>query len=241
MLEGIGENDLVFYRQSLEDRVIEVKNDNDKAGWLISEFKPFIAGVAQKRAGKFLEYGVDEELSVGLAAFKEAMDSYDKNRGKFLSFARLVINMRLIDYYRKQGKEKNLSLDDDDSSTANIIDSSSMEQYRIDDENEKRILEIMEYRAELRKWGISLEELAEISPRQENLREQYKEVAREIVKNGFILRNFMTTKRLPIKEIEEIMPLHRKKLERGRIYIIAMVLAMVGNLSYVDIRRGGGK
>ena len=234
----------MFHRQSLEDRVIEVRNDKDRAGWLISEFKPFIAGVAQKRAGKFLEYGVDEELSVGLSAFNEAMDSYDKKRGKFLSFARLVINMRLIDYYRKQskkGKEKNLNLDDDSDPAAGLIDSASMEQYRIDEENEKRIFEIMEYSAELRKWGISLEELAEMSPRQESLREQYKEVAREIVRNGFILKNFMTTKRLPIKEIEEIMPLHRKKLERGRIYIIAMVLAMVGNLSYVDIRRGGGK
>jgi len=234
----------VFRRQSLEDRVIEIRNDNDRAGWLISEFKPFIASVAQKRAGKFLEYGVDDELSVGLSAFKEAMDSYDKKRGKFLSFARLVINMRLIDYYRKQskkGKGKNLSLDDDDSQAAGLIDSSSMEQYRISDENEKRIFEIMEYRTELRKWGITLEQLAEISPRQEALREQYKEVAREIVKHSFMLRELMKTKRLPLKELGEIMTVHRKKLERGRIYIIAMVLAMVGKLSYVDIRRGGGR
>lgn len=232
---------MISHRQSLEDRVIEVKNDKDRASRLISEFKPFIAGVAQKRAGKFLEYGVDEELSVGLSAFKEAMDSYDKKRGKFLSFARLVINMRLIDYYRKQGKEKTLSLNDDDQSTADLIDSSSMEQYWIDDENEKRILEIMEYRAELKKWGISLEELADISPRQESLREQYKEVAREIVKNNFMLKSLMTTRRLPIKDIEEIMPVHRKRLERGRIYIIAMVLAMTIDFSYMDIRRGGGK
>ena len=234
----------MFHRQSLEDRVIEVRNDKDRAGWLISEFKPFIAGVAQKRAGKFLEYGVDEELSVGLSAFKEAMDSYDKKRGKFLSFARLVINMRLIDYYRKQskkGKEKNLNLDDDSDPAAGLINSASMEQYRIDEENEKRIFEIMEYRAELQKWGITLEELAEISPRQESLREEYKEAAREIIRNSFMLRDLMKTKRLPLKELGEIMPVHRKKLERGRIYIIAMVLAMVGNLSYVDIRRGGGR
>jgi len=234
----------VFRRQSLEDRVIEIRNDNDRVGWLISEFKPFIASVAQKRAGKFLEYGVDDELSVGLSAFKEAMDSYDKKRGKFLSFARLVINMRLIDYYRKQskkGKGKNLSLDDDDDPVSGLIDSISMEQYRVNDENDKRIIEIMEYRTELRKWGITLEQLAEISPRQEALREQYKEVAREIVKHSFMLRELMKTKRLPLKELGEIMTVHRKKLERGRIYIIAMVLAMVGNLSYVDIHRGGGR
>jgi RNA polymerase sigma factor len=225
--------------QSLENRVIEVRDDKYKASRLISEFTPFIASVAQKRVGRFLQYGTDEELSVGLAAFKEAMDSYDMDRGKFLSFARLVISMRLIDYYRKKGKEKTLSLDDDNTASG-LIDSSSMEQYRIDDENEARILEIIEYRTELEKWGVSLEQLAEVSPRKENLREQYKDVAKVIVGNSGILKTLMETKRLPIKEIEETTMLHRKKLERGRIYIIAIVLAMVMELSYVDIRRGGG-
>jgi RNA polymerase sigma factor len=229
----------VFHRQSLENRVIEVRDDKYKTSRLISEFTPFIASVAQKRAGRFLVYGTDEELSVGLAAFKEAMDSYDIARGKFLSFARLVISMRLIDYYRKKGKEKALSLDDDDA-ISGLIDESSMEQYRIDDENEARILEIIEYRTELEKWGISLEQLAEVSPRNGNLREQYKDVAKVIAGNSSILNTLMETKRLPIKEIEETTRLHRKKLERGRIYIIAIVLAMVMDLSYVDIRRGGG-
>jgi len=229
---------LVSNRQSLEDRVINVRNDNDKTGRLISEFKPFIASVAQKRVGRFLEYGVDDELSVGLIAFKEAMDSYDKNKGKFLSFAKLVISMRLIDYYRKQKRETTLSLDDEQSTT-DAIDVKSMDSYRIDEENEKRVLEIIEYRAELEKWGISLEDLAKVSPRKESLREHYKKIARVIVENSDILNILLRTKRLPVKEIEEIIPIHRKKLERGRIYIIAVVLALVSNFSYLNICRGG--
>ncbi len=231
---------MAYRRQSLEDRVTRIRGNGSEVGKLISEFKPFIAGVAQKRVGKFLQYGVDDELSVGLSAFKEAMDSYDSSRGKFLSFARMVISMRLIDHYRKQGREKTSSLDDE-SQSDNALDQSSMERYRIDDENEQRILEIMQYRAELEKWGISLEELAEISPRNENLREQYKMVARIIVNSSSILDILLKTKRLPIKEIEEVISIHRKKLERGRIYIIAMVLAIVENLSYMDICRGDKK
>lgn len=231
---------MVSNRQSLEDRVINVRNDNDKAGRLISEFKPFIASVAQKRVGRFLEYGVDDELSVGLIAFKEAMDSYDKNKGKFLSFAKLVISMRLIDYYRKQKRETMATLSlDDEQSTTDVMDVKSMDSYRIDEENEKRVLEIIEYRAELEKWGISLEDLAKVSPRKESLREHCKKAARVIVKNSDILNILLQTKRLPIKEIEEIIPVHRKKLERGRIYIIAMVLALVSNFSYMDVCGGG--
>lgn len=229
---------MVTRRQSLEDRVIKAKKDSSEINKLISEFKPFIASVAQKKVGRYLEYGVDDELSIGLIAFKEAVDSYDENKSKFLSFAKLVISMRLIDYYRKQKREATLSLDDEQSTT-DVIDVKSMDSYKIDEENEKRVLEIIEYRVELEKWGISLEDLAKVSPRKESLREHYKKVARVIVKNSDILNILLQTKRLPIKEIEEIIPIHRKKLERGRIYIIAMILALVSNFSYLNICRGG--
>ena len=226
--------------QSLEDRVAKAKQDQDEANKLIFQFKPFIAGVVQKKAGRFVEYGVDEELSVGMMAFKEAIDSYDREKSKFLSFAKLVISMRLIDHYRKSGKEKALSIEGS-SSNGGDMNEVSMEQYKMDDENEKRILEIIEYKNVLGKWGIGLEELAEISPRKEGLREQYKMVARVIAGNDGILRTLLKTKRLPVKEIENIVSIHPKKLERGRIYIIAMVLAIITNLSYVDISRGDMK
>jgi len=235
---------MVFKKVSLEDRVVKAKNDKDEINKLISEFKPFIAGVAQKKVGKFLSYGVDDELSIGLIAFKEAVDSYDGNRGKFLSFAKLVISMRLIDYYRRQSGEKIISLEaDDDNSNeviTDIMDGRSMEQYKIDDENEKRILEIIEYREELQKWGISLEDLVKVSPRKESLRNHYRKVAEVIVENNNILNILLKTKRLPIREIEEIILIHRKKLERGRIYIIAMVIAMLQNFSYIETCRGDG-
>lgn len=228
----------MFHRQSLDSRVIEERKDNNKTSRLISEFKPFIASVAQKRAGKFLNYGVDEELSIALSAFKEAMDSFDIKKGKFLNFARRVIDMRLIDHYRRQKRKKTYSFDTDSYPDTDLMSVNSLEQYKIDNEKEKRILEIIEYRAELEKWGISLEELAEISPRNNSLREEYIKIARAIVKNSHILENLMKTKRLPLKEIEEIVLVHRKKLERGRIYIIAMVLAIINNLGCVDISRG---
>lgn len=226
--------------RSLEDRIARAKDEKDEANRLISEFKPFIASVVQKKVGRFVEYGVDEELSVGLMAFKEAIDSYDRQKSKFLSFARMVISMRLIDYYRKSKKERTVSIEGSDRSDI-AADESAMEQYMIADENEKRILEIIEYRNLLKKWGISLEQLADISPQKEDLREQYKMVARVIAGNESILKALFRTKRLPVKEIENILSIHPKKLERGRIYIIAMVLAIVTGFSYLNISRGGMK
>ncbi|MEA2015675.1 MAG: RNA polymerase sigma-I factor [Actinomycetota bacterium] len=232
---------MALHRQTLENRVVEVRGDKFKTSRLIYEFRPFIAGVIQKRAGRFVEYGVDEEFSIGLSAFKEAMDSYDREKGKFLSFARMVIDRRVIDYYRKENKRRTISLEDKRLSGANFEGNgiNYREQYAIDEDKEERMIETLEYRSELEKWGISLEELAEVSPKSSSLREEYKNIAKSIVDDDGILRTLMETRRLPLKKIENIISVHRKKLERGRIYIIAMVLAILNNLSYVDVAGGG--
>jgi len=125
---------MVILKQSLEGRVEKIKGNNEEINSLISEYKPFIASVAQKRAGKFLKFGTDDELSIALMAFKESIDVYDRKRDKFLSFSRMVINMRLIDYYRKQGRQKESAILDklNDYQKSENIDMESMEKYRMD-------------------------------------------------------------------------------------------------------------
>ena len=46
----------------------------------------------------------DDEWSLALAAFVEAVRTYDLSKGRFLSFSELVIKRRLTDYYRSQLK-----------------------------------------------------------------------------------------------------------------------------------------
>jgi RNA polymerase sigma factor len=233
---------MVFHIETLEDRVVKTKGDNEGKNKLISEFKPFIASVVQKKIGKFVEYGVDDELSIALMAFTEAIDSYDQKKGKFLGFARIVINLRLIDYYRTSNKDNKVSFEDDsDESIGRIIERKSVEQFRIYSEDEDTKLEVIEYVQLLREWGISLQTLVKVSPKKEILRDAYKKAARLIIDNNELLGEFLRTKRIPVKELKEFTKLHRKKLERGRIYIIAIVLAILKNFSYLDSCRGDWK
>ncbi|HAK42826.1 MAG TPA: hypothetical protein DCM59_09170, partial [Clostridium sp.] len=51
----------------------------------------------------------DDEWSVSLRAFVQAIQGYELNKGNFLSFAELIIRRRLIDYLRLQ-KKYNLEL-----------------------------------------------------------------------------------------------------------------------------------
>ena len=231
---------MVVHKQTLEDRVKKVRGNNDLTSTLISEFKPFIASIAQKRVGRYLHYGEDEELSVGLMAFKEAIDSFKPGKGKFLSFVRMVISMRLIDYYRKRDREASISVGDDEEDTELAWDRKSIEQFQADGASEDLKAEVIGYSAALSRWGISLDELVRVSPRREELKKLYQDIARRIASNKDLLDSLMETGRLPIKEIGKEIEIHRKKLERGRIYIIAMVLAIRSGLSYLDMCRGEG-
>ncbi|MCJ7666038.1 MAG: RNA polymerase sigma-I factor [Actinobacteria bacterium] len=230
---------MMVHKQTLEGRVKKARGDNDLTGTLITEFKPFIASVAQKRVGRYLKYGTDEELSVSLLAFKEAIDSFNPGKGRFLSFARMVISMRLIDYYRKQDREASMSPGDDED-TDLAWDRKSVEKYQVEEEKEDLRAEVIGYSTSLSRWGISLDELANVSPRRQELRELYQDIARMIAGNKDMLDSLMKTGHLPIKEIEKEASIHRKKLERGRIYIIAMVLAVMADLSYLDMCRSEG-
>ncbi len=224
--------------ETLEERVISSQKDPQKKDLLIKQFKPFIASIIQKRLGKFLAYGVDDELSIGLLAFDEAINSYNINKGKFLSFSRLVITNRIIDYYRKQSRQSHStsSYDDtEDDATTSLIDKKSIEQFTLQSELEDKKFEIIEYSHELGLWGINFGDLERISPKQDNLRMEYINCAKMIVKDKIILDELMRTRRLPIKNITKIMPLHRKKIERGRIYIIALVIAIVKKYSFIEL------
>jgi RNA polymerase sigma factor len=115
-----------------------------------------------------------------------------------------------------------------------------VELYELEVEEEDRKAEVVSYASLLGKWDINITQLANVSPKSQELKEQYQEIARMIADDKTLLEGLMETKRLPIKEIETNIPeIHRKKVERGRIYIIAMVLAIVSGFSYMDIGRGG--
>ncbi|WP_278046745.1 RNA polymerase sigma-I factor [Clostridium sp. DJ247] len=229
---------MMFLWNSLEERVEKAKKNQKELNKLIETYKPFIASTMQKKTGRFLEYGYDDELTIGMMAFKEAVESYDKSKGKFLNFAKMVITLRSIDYYRKNEKYKEMVYLQGIYEAENEVEYSEMEnkaieEYQGKEENEMRKLEIMQYKNELKKWEIEFFQLVQASPKQQNLKKLYKEVAQVIVHKSDILNELISTKRLPIKEVQKHIPIHRKKLERGRIYIIATVIVLIGDYEFI--------
>jgi RNA polymerase sigma factor len=220
--------------KSLDEVVLTAKDDIHIRDTLIKQYKPFIASIIQSKIGRYIEYGVDEELSIGLIAFDEAIDKYDKEKGSFLTFSKMVISRRLIDYYRKNSNDgNNIILYNDDAKDIDLVDKKSLDIYRINNENELRQLEINEFKEELLTWGLDFTKLVRHSPKHKRTRKLYKKIVTSIVADDDLLDYVHRNKRLPVQRIVDEMKIHRKKIERGRIYIIALIIIKVGDYKYL--------
>lgn len=224
---------------SLNQRVENIKGNNDEINKLLEEYKPFIASVVEGAICRYVRYGEDDELSIGLISFEEAIRVYDISKGNFLAFARNVIKRRLIDYYRKEKKhnkvvqivERHETNDGEEE-----IDNTIYESIRIHTEkqiSECRLAEIQDLKNELSSWGLTFFDVAQNSPKQEGTRKIYKTAIDTVVNNPSILNTMIVKKYLPINEIEKISKIPRKKIERARNYIVAVVLIMIGDYEYL--------
>jgi RNA polymerase sigma factor len=226
---------------SINERVEIIKHSNEEIDRFVDEYKPFIAGCAQKVTGHYLVYGRDDELSIALIAFSEAIGSYDLGKGNFLSFAQNVIKRRLIDYYRKEKKHnKTISLsayfkeENEDSICEDLSTNESVDRFTKEELNEYRRLEIEELKKELARWEISFRDLVEASPKHNSTRKIYSDIVRYIISQPILLAQLKLKKYLPILEIEKNTQIPRKKIERSRKYIIAVIIIATGDYQYLD-------
>ena len=70
----------------------------------IEESIPFIVKTTSSFLGRYVCTDNDEEFSIALIAFNEAIERYDEERGNFWSFAKLVIESRLKNNLQKNAR-----------------------------------------------------------------------------------------------------------------------------------------
>ena len=67
----------------------------------IEQSMPFIIKTTSSFLGRYVCTDNDEEFSIALIAFNEAIEKYNEDRGNFWAFAKLVIESRLKNNLRK--------------------------------------------------------------------------------------------------------------------------------------------
>jgi len=93
--------------------------------------------------------------------------------------------------------------------------------------------EILKFKKLLADFNLGFEELAQVSPRQAKTREK-AQLAAWLIAQDSDLKAFLLKKRvLPNKVLEEKYNINRSILDRYRKYIIAAVLIIVNDFSYL--------
>lgn len=231
-VNGLG---LRFNRSAGTDNLLEKAKSGDSAAreQLIQDFTPFVLRVASQAAGRYLRPGADDEISIALMAFNQAIDDYQQGRGSFVSFAQTVIKRRLIDYWRRRpdGRELLLTdleeLDDEGHRSNPALDRVSQSTWQMQQEEEERRHEIEEYQEALREYGIRLEDLLQSCPKHRDARERAMATARQLADDREMRHHLLTRKELPMKQLGALAWASRKTLERHRKYIIAVAVILL--------------
>lgn len=224
------------------ERLLEPARQGDKQAReeLLQAYQPLVLRIGSQVSGRFIQVGRDEEVSVGLLALNEAIDRYDPTRGaSFISFAEVVIKRRLIDYYRrsKPGKEIPLSELESDDDLGGPVQSyevrEATDRFAREQEAADRRDEIARYAKRLMEFGIRFSELVEICPKHQDARERALEAARLVAVNVPLAEHLRRKKELPLKQLELLVGVSRKTLERQRKYIIAVALIFLEEFHFL--------
>ncbi|TGA97241.1 RNA polymerase sigma-I factor [Sporolactobacillus shoreae] len=227
------------YSMPLETNIFKVQQgDESLRNRIIESYQPFIKKVVSKVCNRFIDQTMDE-FSVGLVAFNEAINQYQKGQGsKFLTFADMVIRRRIIDFIRKESRQvRNIYLNQVKPDDENGMEESYVEQQAAIDyyEEKCRIDERKEqidgYRSLLLEYGITFDVLSKHCPKHADARENAKISAKKLVEHKELVSFLKKKRQLPIKDLLQFVSCSRKTIERNRKYIIALALIYIGGFS----------
>jgi RNA polymerase sigma factor len=211
------------------------KTDMEMRNAVIEKYTPFIIKTVSEVSNRYIDIKDDDDYSIGLMAFNEAIDSFNSSRGvSFLTFAKIIIQRRLIDNYRKQSKMGiEVSMQAADEAAEQLEYQTSVDKFRQQQEQQERMAEITDYSRMLNEFGISFENLVKVCPKKRDARIRSFEIARLIAADRELSDYLINCRQLPIKEIEQKTDVSRKTIERNRKYIIAAALILVGDYKFL--------
>ena len=215
----------------LRDTLISAKSgDTLVREELITSHKAFIAKVSSKICNRYLTWDNDDELSIALIGFNEAIDNFDPQGGaSFYSFVQMVIRRRLVDYFRNEGKHQHLSLspmNSKDEELSRYDLDASQEQYQ-EMENTAVFAEVVEnYVRVLCDYKVTLDDLVKVSPKHRDSKQTLIRASLTLINNPALMTHLKTHKLLPIKELVLLTGIKRRVFEKGRKYLIALALIL---------------
>ncbi len=231
--------------ENLKEGAVAARNDPEQLEAFIEKHKRFILYQAFKTVHHFVSTS-DDEWSIALIAFTEAVSSWEEDRGPFRPFAALVIRRRLLDYLQSEARhgqeviaptgvfDGELGDEDEEENVNSQIRRSTYEFAGYADEastpgSSATRDEIDAMQRTLQLYGFSFYELTECSPKAEKTKRKCAAAIRTLVSSNDLLTALRRDRSLPLKQLSEKSGVERKLLERHRRYIIAAAEIMNGD------------
>lgn len=224
----------VYKLRELDYLAIEASDNQPSLNLLIEQCEPYIIKTASTVTHHYITKS-DDEWSIALIAFVQAVTNYDLDKGSFLSFAKLVIQRRLVDYIRNQNKHSleisvdpiSFDIDNEDNDTDVSLQLAIADKVSQDNQNSIQ-LEITAINEVFLSYGFTFFDLTDCSPHAKKTKKSCAMAIAFILLNPLIISELRSSKQLPLKIIEKNAKVPRKILERHRKYIIAAIEILSG-------------
>lgn len=208
----------------IEENINDIKNTSiDK---LIQDYMAFIVKTVSSITGRYVSVENDDELSIALIAFKEAIDKYEDSRGSFSSFAKLVISSRVKNYLIKENR--NNKVESIEALKDKGIDISEVAETVVE-ESDELSNEIGKLKNEIEAFGFTFEDLVDEAPKHEDTRRNAIELSEKVSKEKPLTSFMYEKRRLPIKQISVKFSVTEKVIKRSKKFIISVVIIIDKN------------
>ena len=211
------------------EQVYAAKESVQAADQLIGDYLPFIRAETAKFLKRPPEEGRDDELSIAMIAFHEAIGGYAKHRGSFLKYASMLIRSRLIDYARKERRHRQtVSLDapaaGEESASLGETLPEKRDHPAESAHRQATRQEIEELSRQMESFGVSLSDVADNCPKQQRTLQACRKALAYARENSWLLEELVQGKKLPLAKLSDGSGVERKTLERHRKYLMALLL-----------------
>lgn len=197
------------------------RNDFEYENQFIEEHLPFIVKSISKVTKRYVSIENDEEFSIGVLAFHEAMKRYSEDKGPFLPFANLVISSRIKSYLSKENKRR---LDPSiESLKEEGIEFSQEIINPIEDKSHLQD-EIKNLKSYIKEFGFDFEDLVDEAPKHKKTRENAISLSENVSKEKPLVDFMYEKKRLPIKRISLQFNVTEKIIKGSKKFIITVII-----------------
>ena len=225
---------------ALTARVMAAKSDGGAFDALARDYAPFLRAAVAKTVRDSAKAGEDELASVALLAFYEAVRAYDPARGGFISYARLLIEKRLFDEFRRARKAPGLV---EQQRGASALGAAGLDSYLAQQQQLALAEELAQLERDLGARGVTLDGVYRDAPKHRETRRRLDGLIARMPHTPELIHCMLHKNYVPIAGLvrlaEQIAAergepaLSRKAIERRRRYLLACALVHGGDYVYL--------